>query len=147
MRFKVWEMQADEQIPGNILAIVDYNLVTISPQNTVTFVIVEESYKQCELQRVNCCRFLTYHLRHPKTKPDKLMTSWSSPIKHINVQSCLLIHFQYKPISLQYSWLSVEQPIRIDWVVYKHHWEFPINKKIIPKLTALYEMGLSRSFL
>ena len=27
---------------------------------------------------------------------------------------------------------SVEQPIRIDWVSYKHLWEFPINKKIIP---------------
>ena len=55
-------------------------------------------------------------------------------IGHVNVQSCLLINFQYKPISLQYSWLSVEQPIRIDWELYKHHWEFPINKKIIPML-------------
>ena len=31
---------------------------------------------------------------------------------HIIVQSCLLIIFQYQPISLQYSWLSVEQPFR-----------------------------------
>ena len=31
---------------------------------------------------------------------------------HINVQSCHLIIFQYQPISLQYSWLIVEQPIR-----------------------------------
>ena len=40
------------------------------------------------------------------------------------------------PISLQYSWLSVEQPIIIDWVLYKHKWEFPIHKKIIPLLTV-----------
>ena len=33
-------------------------------------------------------------------------------IGHVNVQSCLLIIFQYQPISLQYSWQSVEQPIR-----------------------------------
>ena len=33
-------------------------------------------------------------------------------------------------------WLSVEPPIRIDLVWYKHHWEFPINKKIIPMLTC-----------
>ena len=52
------------------------------------------------------------------------------------VQSCLLIDNPYKPISLQYSWLSVEQPIRIDWVLYKRCWEFPINKKIIPMLTC-----------
>ena len=47
---------------------------------------------------------------------------------HAYVQSCLLIIFQYHPISLQFSWLSVEQPNRI-WhglVLYKHHWEFPI---------------------
>ena len=41
------------------------------------------------------------------------------------VQSCLLIDNQYKPISLQYTWLSVEQPIRIDWVLYKYCWEYP----------------------
>ena len=51
-------------------------------------------------------------------------------------QNVALIIFQYKPINLQYSWLSVEQPIRIDWVLYKHHWEFLINKKIIPMLTC-----------
>ena len=33
-------------------------------------------------------------------------------IGHVDVQSCLLIIFQYQPITLQYSWLSVEQPIR-----------------------------------
>ena len=33
-------------------------------------------------------------------------------IRHVSVQSCLLIIFQYQPISLQYPWLSVEQPIR-----------------------------------
>ena len=53
-------------------------------------------------------------------------------IRHVNVQSCLLIIFQDQPISLQYSWLGVEQPIRIDWVLHKHLLEFPINKKIIP---------------
>ena len=36
----------------------------------------------------------------------------------VNVQSCLLIIFQYQPISLRYSWLSVEQPVRIDWVLW-----------------------------
>ena len=50
------------------------------------------------------------------------------PIRLVYDQSCLL-SFQYKPISFQYSWLIVEQPIRIDWVLYKHHWEFPIKKK------------------
>ena len=30
----------------------------------------------------------------------------------VNAQSCLLINFQYQPISLQFSWLSVEQPIK-----------------------------------
>ena len=34
-------------------------------------------------------------------------------IAHDNVQSCPLIIFQYQPISLQYSSLSVEQPIRL----------------------------------
>ena len=51
-----------------------------------------------------------------------------------NVQSCLLINFRYTPISLQSSWVSAEQPIRIDWLLYKHHREFPINEKIIPML-------------
>ena len=50
------------------------------------------------------------------------------------VQNCPLINLQYKPTSFQYSWLSVEQPIRIDWVLYKHCWEFPINKKTITML-------------
>ena len=36
----------------------------------------------------------------------------------------------------QYSCLSVEQPFRVDFVLYKPHWEFPINKKIIPMLTC-----------
>ena len=58
------------------------------------------------------------------------------PIGHAIFQSCLLIISQHQPISLQYSWLSVEQPIRIEWVLYKHHWEFPINKKTIPMLTC-----------
>ena len=56
-------------------------------------------------------------------------------IGHANVQSCVLIYFQYKPISLQYSWMSVEQPIGIDCVLYMHHWEFPANMKKIPMLT------------
>ena len=53
--------------------------------------------------------------------------------------------FQHKPISLQYSWLSVEQPIRIDRLFYKHHWEFPINKKIIPMLTCPIEVKFNCS--
>ena len=56
------------------------------------------------------------------------------PIGHVNVESCLLIIFQYQLISWQFSWLSVEKSIRIDRVLYKHHWEFPIHKKIIPML-------------
>ena len=60
----------------------------------------------------------------------------SFPIGHVNVQSCLLISLQYKPISLQNSWMSVEQPIRIHWVFYKHHWQFPIKKTTISILTC-----------
>ena len=37
---------------------------------------------------------------------------WICQCWHVNVQSCLLILFQYQPISLLYSWLSVEQPFR-----------------------------------
>ena len=33
-------------------------------------------------------------------------------ISYVNLQSCLLIIFQYQPICMQYSWLSVEQPVR-----------------------------------
>ena len=62
------------------------------------------------------------------------VTTYHDSIGHVNVQSCLLINFLYKPISLQFSWLSVEQPIRIDCVFYRHHWQFPINKKTIPML-------------
>ena len=57
--------------------------------------------------------------------------------KWLNYISCLLILFQHQPISLQYSWLSFEQPITIDWVLYKHHWEFSTHKQIIPMLTYL----------
>ena len=32
---------------------------------------------------------------------------------HVNAHSCLLINFQYIPISLPYSSLSVEQPIKL----------------------------------
>ena len=56
-------------------------------------------------------------------------------IGYVYVQSCFLIIFQHQPMSLQYSWLSVEQPIRIDQLLYKHHWEFPIHEQIIPMLT------------
>ena len=37
--------------------------------------------------------------------------SFTLQIGHV-IQSCLLIIFQHQPISLQYSWLSFEQPIR-----------------------------------
>ena len=57
------------------------------------------------------------------------VVTWQLLKGHISVQSCLYIEYQYKPISLQYSWLSVEQPIRIDWVLYECHWEVPINTK------------------
>ena len=53
-------------------------------------------------------------------------------IGHVDVQSCLLIIFQYQPIRLR---LSVEQPIRV-WLNVKHHWKFTVHKKITPKLTC-----------
>ena len=40
---------------------------------------------------------------------------------------CLFIITQYQPISCQYFWLSNKRPIRIDWVEYNHHGEFPIR--------------------
>ena len=43
------------------------------------------------------------------------------------VLCCLFIITQYQPISCQYSWLSNKQPIRIDWVEYNYHGEFPIQ--------------------
>ena len=64
--------------------------------------------------------------------------------EHVNVQSCLLINYQLKPISLKYSWLSIEQPIRIDIVLYKHYWEIPINKKIITMLTCPVNQGVDQ---
>ena len=50
-------------------------------------------------------------------------------LRHVNIQSCLLIIFQYQPISLQYSRLSVELLIQshFDWVLNMHHWEFPMQ--------------------
>ena len=39
-------------------------------------------------------------------------------IGHVDIQSCLPINLKHKPISLQYYWLSDEQPIRIGWVLY-----------------------------
>ena len=55
------------------------------------------------------------------------VVTWQLLKGYISVQSNLYIKYQCKPISLQYSWLSVEQPI--DWVLYECHWEVPINKK------------------
>ena len=57
-------------------------------------------------------------------------------IEHVYFENCLPIIFQYKPISLQSSWLSVEKPIRIDRLFYKRHWEFSLSKKTIPMLTC-----------
>ena len=42
-----------------------------------------------------------------------------------------------------YFWLSVEQPIRIEWLLYKHHWEFTVHKKFI-QLRALWS-SISRN--
>ena len=69
------------------------------------------------------------------------------PIRHVNVQSCIPIVTQYQPISLQYSWLAVEQPIRFWRVLYKHDWEFPIRKKIIPMLTCPIANMLAFAFM
>ena len=55
-------------------------------------------------------------IHKPQSFPKGIPCLW--PIEHVNVQSCLLIIFQYQPISLRFSWLSVDQPIRIDWVLY-----------------------------
>ena len=45
-----------------------------------------------------------------------LKTGKTSGIRHVNVQSCNLIIFQCWLISLQYSWLSVEQPSSQIWL-------------------------------
>ena len=45
-RFKVREMQPDELTPGNILAIVDNNIFTISPKGIIDVVVLEEEYIQ-----------------------------------------------------------------------------------------------------
>ena len=74
---------------------------------------------------------------HPNSK----VSCCRSKIWYVNIQSCLLIIFQYQPISLLYSWWSVEQPIRIDWVLNKNHWQFPINKKIIPMFTCAWKLA------
>ena len=51
------------------------------------------------------------------------------------IQSYLLTtNFLYQPISLQYSLVNVEQPIKIDWVLYTQNWECPINGKAITML-------------
>ena len=73
--------------------------------------------------------------------------TWCNYIGHAYVHSCPLINFQYKPISLQYSCLSVERPIRVDWVLYKPHWEFSINKKTIPIRLYRYDFPLFPSCL
>ena len=59
----------------------------------------------------------------------------SGIVEYVNVQSCLLLNLQYKPISLQYSWLSVEQPVRIECCI-SIIWNFQINKKTISMLAC-----------
>ena len=64
---------------------------------------------------------------------------WSLLIGHVNVRSCLLIIAiicQYQQISLQYSWLSVEHPIRFWLSVAWASLVFPISKKTIPMFTC-----------
>ena len=65
------------------------------------------------------------------TDPNQIDTIILRRIWHVNVQRCLLINFQYKPISLQYSWLSVDQPISIDLDLQSIIEIFPINYKTI----------------
>ena len=57
-----------------------------------------------------------------------------------NTQSCLLIIFQYQPIRFQYSWLSIEQPIRY-WLLQKLPWKFVTHMMIIPILTCPINNG------
>ena len=65
-------------------------------------------------------------------------------IGHVNIQSCLLIIFKYQPISLQYSWLSVESQLYyFDSVMYKHNREFPLQEKIIQMVTCLLKHNFS----
>ena len=98
----------------------------------------------CLVMSCYCCYNILEEVRAGKRHPQGIFVRKSPghrfaplhQIGHVNIQSCLLINFLYKSISLQNSGLSFEQPIRIDWVLYKYHLEFPTNKKIIPLLTC-----------
>mgnify|MGYP001794387199 CR=1 FL=1 len=58
---------------------------------------------------------------------------------NVNVESFLLIIIiiiQYRPTSLENYWLTDYCQSEFECNAYKHHWEFPINKKITPVLTS-----------
>ena len=54
-------------------------------------------------------------------------------IGHVHDQSCIHVILQYHPISLQ---LQLNSQSQFDWVLFKHHWEFPVQKKTIPLLSC-----------
>ena len=83
----------------------------------IQFIVINKVQSQCVLNTLCSQIWPNEYLK------SKIKKSYGK--KWFLVQSCLLIDNQYKPISLQYTWLSVEQPIRIDWVLYKHCWEYP----------------------
>ena len=78
---------------------------------------------------------------------------WKSWIWHVYVQSCFPIIFQYQPISLQYAWLSAEQPIRVwlSFMLLQHPLEFTIHKRITPickkRFSFLYMWSVPPSIL
>ena len=59
---------------------------------------------KAQQENLKVCYYVTFFVAWTKIE------LW--PIGNVNVQRCFLVIFQYKPFSLQYSWLSVEQPIR-----------------------------------
>ena len=54
-------------------------------------------------------------------------------IWHVHNQSCIHVILQYHPISLQ---LPLNSQSHLDGVLFKHHWEFPVQRKTIPLLSC-----------
>ena len=71
-----------------------------------------------------CLMLVTGDYQVPKVLTDNLT------IAHVSAQNFFRIIFQYQPISLQRSWLNSQSDS--EWLLYEHHREFSIRKKIIP---------------
>ena len=54
-------------------------------------------------------------------------------IGYVHDQSCIHVILQYHPISLQ---LQLNSQSHFDGVLFKRHWEFPVQKKTIPLLSS-----------